>query len=885
MKTNFLKMLILSLVVALPIDLYAQVQKPGLPPSFSAVNLKSAIALPQLKLKKLNIDKLLKEDKKFPTPLRYAIHERTAIDVRKLGNLTKLPNGNLWRYQINGENARSLSIHFKQFRIPNKAELYIYDISKEKIYGAFTSINNKPYGTFTIADFPGNGCIVEYFEPDNAAYEGELVIGSIGKAYRDILYTGSDKPTETVTSLIDINCSQGDEMQLEKHSVCRITFQEGEGGYLCSGALVNNTEFDGTPYFLTANHCISENSVAQTVVAYFNYERDQCNGTTIVSTNKTLSGAQMLATRNVSDFALLLLSETPDTSYKPYYAGWSTEDVAPNTSYSIHHPSGAVKKISTDLDSAISNPYQINWEGEDLKPNQRVSPANSHWQVVFDVGATETGSSGAPLFNANDKIIGQLHGGKKGVDYFGKFSQSWDGLLSNRALKFWLDPFNRGIKEIDGYFPEGIKPDAHFSASLQNVCIAAPVKFKDKSAFDPQSWQWIFTPGNVTFIDTTDATSKNPVIMFNEPGEYTVTLKALNEFGENTQVFDNFIISNDQIEVTYLLSANENICFNSFTGYEIQAAGAETYNWELFSEYAPEYLQLSSSEHTATLNFSDTVMIDSSLHANLMLVGQHGNCSDTLNIGLNILYPFNDFISHAYPLTKGFNGPFSNECATVQDNEPFPPIGFCYSQFSWCDDYRDGTRIVENSLWFTFKGTLSEVVAVETDGLDNQIAIYEAVSYEDIISGNPKLFSILAANDDYVDEDNSATIEKADVIPGKTYWLQVDGYGGEEGEFTITLLDSSLATINKEVMLSHYAQIYPNPATQKIVVLPDANFTETGKLFSVSIVSLEGKLVYKQNFKFSRGTIEIAADQFEKGIYLIHLESEEKTFTGKVLIQ
>ena len=33
------------------------------------------------------------------------------------------------------------------------------------------------------------------------------------------------------------------------------------GSGFCSGALVNNTSNDGTPYFLTANHCVGSGTV------------------------------------------------------------------------------------------------------------------------------------------------------------------------------------------------------------------------------------------------------------------------------------------------------------------------------------------------------------------------------------------------------------------------------------------------------------------------------------------------------------------------------------------------------------------------------------------------------------------------------------------------
>ena len=75
----------------------------------------------------------------------------------------------------------------------------------------------------------------------------------------------------------------------------------------------------------------------------------------------------------------------------------------------------------------------------------------THWKInEWSSGITEPGSYGAPLFNENKQIVGQLHGGESSCDdpvsdYFGKISHSW--LL---GLKEYLDPNNTGITELDG---------------------------------------------------------------------------------------------------------------------------------------------------------------------------------------------------------------------------------------------------------------------------------------------------------------------------------------------------------------------------------------------------------------------------------------------------
>ena len=87
--------------------------------------------------------------------------------------------------------------------------------------------------------------------------------------------------------------------------------------YSCTGSLVNNVRQDETPYFLTANHCISTDDLAKTLVTYFNYENTECGGDD-ATMDQSLSGAELVANNDDSDFSLLKLTEYPPNEYEPY---------------------------------------------------------------------------------------------------------------------------------------------------------------------------------------------------------------------------------------------------------------------------------------------------------------------------------------------------------------------------------------------------------------------------------------------------------------------------------------------------------------------------------------------------------------------------------------
>lgn len=369
------------------------------------------------------------------------------IDIKDVGLKDSLNIGILYRCAIESPTAYSISVIFDRFKIPDGAKMFMYDSDNKQLLGAFTSNNNKPNNIFAIAPIFASKIILEYFEPYYANFLGEVHIGQVHHGFINI--------SEQINSIYDglcevnINCSEGANWQIEKHAVCKIVIA---GDSLCTGSLINNTNFDGTPYFLTANHCISTIETAATCVFYFNYERSTCVGPE--GSFQTLSGATLRAHSDNTDFSLLELLEVPNATFSPFWAGWDRHSEHGAGGVGIHHPYGFPKKISTyDMipktafcGSQPTNYYMIDaWK-----------------QTTNGYGITEGGSSGSPLFNNKHRIIGQLMGRCSGhndncdnpannYSVYGKFHLSWNsGANASSRLKDWLDPTNKGYMAIEG---------------------------------------------------------------------------------------------------------------------------------------------------------------------------------------------------------------------------------------------------------------------------------------------------------------------------------------------------------------------------------------------------------------------------------------------------
>jgi V8-like Glu-specific endopeptidase len=857
---------LVAVLFIITMNLSAQLSEGGTPESQLIPGLKSTVKLPYYKLKSFNKKDLLEYDKNHPIPFRYAIFEDVNIDLKSAGRKDTIPGkgGFFWRLKIESDSAYSIQLILRKFFIPRGARLFVYNEQLTQLLGAFTANNMQEDSSLVISDIAGNKAVIEYDEPGDVDFAGEIVIGSIAKAYRNIyqLQSGS--------AYININCPEGRDLQLAKHAVCKISFRSDSGSYLCSGSLINNVRQNEIPYFLTASHCISTSAEAATLVAYFNYENPDCGGSTILTT-RSLTGASLLSTSPTSDYTLLQLNNKPTIAYQPYYAGWDAHDVRTDHVSGIHHPEGLTKKLSIDNDTTVANTAVIQWQGSSS------SPIASHWQVNFDLGLTAGGSSGSPLFNKNKQIIGQLHGGDNTYDFYGKFSYSWIHTSGKfPGLKTFLDPDSTGAMSLGGHYPAGTPPDAFIDVPVSSVCVQAPVKLTDYSVFAPYTRKWTISPSTYTFVNGTTNSSPNPEIEFLQAGTYSIKLNITNSGGVDSMKINSAFQAGTTIHVGISTLSDGGSCFYNFNHFTAWAQGANTYQWSV--------LPGSQDKITLNKNTGDTVQVslvpgffsDSSFVVRIGLSGTQGTCTDTTSLTYNLIKQANDSIHDAYLISYGTSRIYSNKCATIEPGEPVPPHYSCTTQYSWCDEYGTGLNIVEHSVWFKFVAQPGGFISISSSGFDNELALYDANSYQDILNG---VYTILAANDDRSTTDFNPLIRSARVTAGKTYWIQVDGSGGGmEGNFILQLTALSVTGVSPD----HADQfsVYPQPANDLVYIKGDAL---TAEPVHVSVYSSVGTLVDDETVYPTENILTLNVRSWEKGIYVVKMDAGTNQYVTRIV--
>ena len=398
-------------------------------------------------------------------PMRFALANEVAINPANDGLWELIADGKywVWRLRVTGENATSINFGFLGYQMPEGGRMLIYPTDGEPTVRPFTADDNKDHGQLWTPVVLGNDAMIEVLVPAESVALLGLDLGAVNTGYRG--FGGADVTAAKSGSCnVDVVCPEGQGWENEIASVGAYTIN---GTNTCSGAMINNTQ--GRDYFLTADHCGVSTSNDQSMVIYWNYQNSTCrapgSGASGGNGNGTRtqfnSGTIWRDDASGSDYTIVELEEPINPVYAVSKAGWDRSGAEATTAVAIHHPGVQEKRISFEYQSTTTTAYGSN----------TINPNGTHVRVIdWDLGTTEGGSSGSPLFDQNHRIIGQLHGGGAACgnnlsDWYGRVSVSWGA-----GLQQLLAPNDPGLvfMDTDGDFvPTGIRvtPSNNFDAS------------------------------------------------------------------------------------------------------------------------------------------------------------------------------------------------------------------------------------------------------------------------------------------------------------------------------------------------------------------------------------------------------------------------------------
>lgn len=389
------------------------------------------------------------------------------IDIAKLTNWFQ---GNEYMYgkftlKLNG--ALSASINFDQFYLPKGTEMYVYNENGNMITGPVTEKENnvnKIWGSWV---YKGEYLTIEIKTPITTKEFLLLHSNNIAYGYKAVYKTEVGGFGQSASCNINVICPLGTGWEAERNSVALCL--SGDGTDVFSGAMIMNTCSSNRPFFLTANHAYTDVTPSNNVSGWrftFQAWSTTCPWPGTNSDGVIYNGSTLRANWAGTDFCLVELNNTPPANSGIHYAGWNRSTTGITETSIIHHPNGDVMKISRDNGAPVFD----NHGGAQC------------WRLTLDQGATEGGSSGAPYFDQNHRIIAQ----HKGIDdghlpvcdrvnkFGGRFDLSWTGDGTNATrLSNWLDPNNTGALTTNTTDVSALLPSAlslTISGGTNSIC-------------------------------------------------------------------------------------------------------------------------------------------------------------------------------------------------------------------------------------------------------------------------------------------------------------------------------------------------------------------------------------------------------------------------------
>ncbi|QTD43733.1 trypsin-like serine peptidase [Ottowia testudinis] len=288
--------------------------------------------------------------------------------------------------------------------------------------------------TYWSPDFDGQSTVVEFevaSQADIAALR--VAVPQISHYFTSVRDATDPRViSDRAAAACNVDAMCRNDYANDMNAVARMRFVKQDGrSYLCSGTLLADQQNTQTPYFLSANHCIADQTVASTLALDWFYRSSGCNsGEQNSQLAQTSGGATLLYNTAATDTAFMRLNSPPPPGAS--LQGWTNIPLSEGSQVAgLHHPTGDLLKFS----EGTSRGFYFYGQGY---PDSN----GTHIGVVWNSGITEGGSSGSGLLwtnNGRRYLVGQLHGGASychnpsGMDQYGRFD-----IAFNNGIKNWL---------------------------------------------------------------------------------------------------------------------------------------------------------------------------------------------------------------------------------------------------------------------------------------------------------------------------------------------------------------------------------------------------------------------------------------------------------------
>lgn len=349
-----------------------------------------------------------------------------------------------------------------------------------------------------------------------------------------------------------------------------------------------------------------------------------------------------------------------------------------------------------------------------------------------------------------------------------------------------------------------IAPVAAFSGNPASGCSTPlTVEFTDESTFEPTAWQWSFPGGTPS-----SSAQQNPVITYNNPGNYSVTLKVSNASGSDSLTKVNYIriaFANAGPDVT--------ICKGDTT--QLFASGGTSYSWSPDSGLSDTSIANPKASPDVTTTYVVTVKTN--------------DCTNTDTVTVQVIPEL------VLTFTTDSVSCYGNEdgSATVNPSGGSGNYGYAWSNgdtTATADSLSGGTYQVTVTDKQNGCTTEGEVNLFEPDSLDVSAANDSTFGCDGMltaqVNGGTPGYSFL-----WTTGETTQTIDS--LCPGAYLCLVTDANGCMDSAIAIVFPLTGISNKDKAAF-----RIYPNPSSGHVVL---EGFAGTPGVLEIRLYNLLGE--------------------------------------------
>lgn len=422
--------------------------------------------------------------------------------------------------------------------------------------------------------------------------------------------------------------------------------------------------------------------------------------------------------------------------------------------------------------------------------------------------------------------------------------------------KIRASTYGRGVWESDLFVPGTYPPASAFTVNKRISCPGTALQFSDYSTGSPTGWSWTFNGGSPS-----TSSLQNPVITYNTPGVYEVTLTVTNPIGSNSFTQTNYItITPSPYAAPTTVGAQR--CGPGVVNLTASGSGAGTLRW--WSAPGGGTLLATGSTYSPNISATTTYYVDEDFpsgqldftgeFSNTIGAGAFFTANDIRGLYFDVLGPvvINSF--DVYPNSAG------NRTIEVLDSQ--------------------GNTVIDTTIFMPASPNNPYTVNVN-------FTMYPGTNYFIKCRGNVDLYrNSSGAVYPYTSSLINITNSNAG-SPGYYYFF----YNWVYNEITCNTSRTACMAVDTcntvgigEITANDFVTVSPNPANG----IFNVSFTPTVQdNYSIQISNAIGQIIYNEDAYLGRSKYSRKLDlsSYDAGLYQLHIRGGGTHATQKLILQ